>query len=81
MFILCETLMTRTVLSPKEFRSTARYLAEILGQLKDLAQSARLHDLAYLTALAEAEAKLQSGDTQPNADRSRIMTKQRMRQR
>ncbi|WP_376802787.1 hypothetical protein [Candidatus Raskinella chloraquaticus] len=41
---------------------TASYLAEMLGELKALAMAARLHDLAYLTALAEAEAKLHVPD-------------------
>lgn len=38
-------------------RQTAAYLAEMLAELKGLALSARFHDLAYLTALAEAEAR------------------------
>ena len=45
-----------------ERHRTASYLAEMLGEMKALAIAARLHDLAYLTALAEAEAKLHVSD-------------------
>jgi len=46
-----------------ERHRTAQYLAEMLGQLRAMAQAAQLYDLAYLTALAEAEAMLHCAKT------------------
>lgn len=57
--------MTSAPMPFMERQRTAEYLAEMLGQLRGLAQSARFYDLAYLTALAEAEAKLQCAEKKP----------------
>jgi hypothetical protein len=50
-------------------QAVARYLADMTGQLESMARAAKLELLAYLLAMARAEAEAASLDEKPRNDR------------
>ena len=52
-------------------RAVARYLADMTGQLEFMARAAKLELLAYLLAMARAEAEAASLDEKPRKDGDR----------
>jgi hypothetical protein len=46
-------------------QAVARYLADMIGQLESMARAAKLELLAYLLAMARAEAEAASLDEKP----------------
>lgn len=50
-------------------RAVARYLADMTGQLESMARSAKLELLAYLLAMARAEAEAATVEPLPEAER------------